>query len=590
MIKKINFILSGFKSENNKNFLETEIDILKGVKSVEADWKKGNCLIEFDDQKISENKLSEKIEKLNFRIEKKEELSLVEHHTYFVKGMHCASCEILIEKKILEIENVIAVDASTKNGEVVINFEKEKPSLLKLNKIFKEEGYVFFEEPVRREKKRSKKDFLVTLAMALVIIVVFLNLNRLGLENLVNISAASSLPTFIFLGLLAGLSSCAALVGGLILSVSKQWNRIYADNSSFLKKAQPHLMFNAGRIVSFAVLGYFLGLFGSRLQLSISFTSFLIFIVSVIMIVIGLQMLGVKYFQGFQFSLPKFITRNIADEKRFKGKYMPSVMGGLTFFVPCGFTITVQGLALISGDPLQASLIMLSFALGTAPSLLFIGLSSVKFLDKPHLAENFSKFAAILILFFAFYNINSQFVVAGLPSMNDIGILMEQKSFEKEGFVPIVEGKQLIEMDALAFGYEPNYFRIRSDIPVRWEISDRGSSGCTNAVISRNLFNGEISLTPGSVSVKEFNPPEPGRYRFSCWMGMISGIIDVVDPQNSESSDFENSFALEEVTSTDVLDINIARCEGIAGGCPATIGTGVCPGVDGGCPGGCRRR
>jgi plastocyanin domain-containing protein len=68
------------------------------------------------------------------------------------------------------------------------------------------------------------------------------------------------------------------------------------------------------------------------------------------------------------------------------------------------------------------------------------------------------------------------------------------------------------------------------------EITDKGTSGCTNAVISKNLFDGEIPLTPGQTSIKEFTPTQPGKYKFSCWMGMISGIIEVVDGKKSINS------------------------------------------------------
>ena len=93
---------------------------------------------------------------------------------------------------------------------------------------------------------------------------------------------------------------------------------------------------------------------------------------------------------------------------------MPFIMGALTFFLPCGFTITAQRLALLSASPLQGALIMGFFALGTAPILLFIGFSSVKFFEKPHLSLTFSKVAGFLVIFFAFYNIYNQLNVLGL--------------------------------------------------------------------------------------------------------------------------------------------------------------------------------
>ena len=92
---------------------------------------------------------------------------------------------------------------------------------------------------------------------------------------------------------------------------------------------------------------------------------------------------------------------------------MPFIMGALTFFLPCGFTITAQTIALLSASPLQGALIMGFFALGTAPTLLLIGFSSVKFFEKPHLSLTFSKVAGFLVIFFAFYNIYNQLNVLG---------------------------------------------------------------------------------------------------------------------------------------------------------------------------------
>jgi plastocyanin domain-containing protein len=88
-------------------------------------------------------------------------------------------------------------------------------------------------------------------------------------------------------------------------------------------------------------------------------------------------------------------------------------------------------------------------------------------------------------------------------------------------------------MEASASSYSPDSFTVRAGVPVRWEITDTGTSGCTNAVISKDLFEGQVSLTHGKTSVKEFTPDEPGRYRFSCWMGMVTGEIVVVDDDGS---------------------------------------------------------
>lgn len=461
----------------------------------------------------------------------------IKEHIYCVKGMHCASCEILIEKKLLELRNIKSVESSTAKGEVLIEYEGERPALERLNEIFKKEGYIFSDQPREAINGFKSKEFFITLGIGLLIIVGFIGLNKLGLSVLINVGSKSSLPVFFVFGLIAGISSCAALVGGIILSMSKQWSELYSDNDSTWKKIQPHLIFNAGRLISYGVLGTALGAVGSKLNFSLKFGPILVIVVSVMMIFLAFQMFGFKAFRKFQFTMPKFITRFIANESNFKGRYMPFLMGAFTFFLPCGFTITAQGLALISGNAIQGGLIMLLFATGTLPMLLTIGLSSVKFSEKPHLANRFLKVAGILVLFFALYNINFQLNVLGISSFSDLGINSDQLSNtaknnspqSEEGLPPIVNGKQILKMDASSRGYSPNYFKVKVGIPVRWEITDKGTSGCTNAIISKNLFEGEIPLTPGQVSIKEFTPEKPGKYKFSCWMGMISGIIEVID-------------------------------------------------------------
>ena len=479
-------------------------------------------------------------------------------YKYRVSGTHCASCELIIEKKLLELDFVKSVDASSPKEEVIIEYTGEKIEPQKLTELFKKEGYVFSDistTPNTSLKKQPNnfkpKEFFIILTIGLLIILGFLGLNSTGLSGLINVSASSSLPMFFIFGLIAGISSCAALVGGIILSMSQQWNHLYKTGDSSWKKIQPHLIFNLGRLIAYGFFGALLGAIGSQLNFSLKLGPIFVILVSIMMIFLALQMLGIKTLQKFQITMPKFITRTIADESRFKGRHMPFLMGALTFFLPCGFTITAQGLALISGSVLQGGLIMFTFALGTLPMLLGIGLSSVKFCQKSILSNRFLKVAGILVLFFALFNINSQLNVLGFSSLSNLGsrenpsisapasntptsdlknspTQIEPKIADKN-LPPIVNGKQVIKMNASSSGYSPNKFKVQSNVPVRWEITDTGTSGCTNAIIAKSLFEGEIALTVGKTSIQEFTPKKAGKYKFSCWMGMVTGTIEVVN-------------------------------------------------------------
>ncbi len=181
----------------------------------------------------------------------------VHEKSFYVKGMHCASCEILIEKKLIELPDVKSVEASNQKGRVIIEVKGPGPSIGQLNKLFSEAGYTFSHEPFKGSDDDVVDRYagMKVLTGFVVAIGLFLLLDRMGFAKFVSVNSKSSLPTFLLLGVVAGLSSCAALVGGLVLSMSKQWSELYSSGDALSKKLQPHLLFNAGRLAGYAGFG-----------------------------------------------------------------------------------------------------------------------------------------------------------------------------------------------------------------------------------------------------------------------------------------------------------------------------------------------
>jgi uncharacterized protein len=443
--------------------------------------------------------------------------------TLSVSGTHCHACEILIEKEIKALPGVKDVVASTSSATVKITATKI-PEISKLNEIFKESGYSFSKLPITDYSLQiTKPNIFTSLLIVSAILAAFFLLQKIGLFSSFNVNTDSFYPAFFVFGLLAGFSTCAALVGGIILSLSRQWQSLYSQNDSVFTRLQPTIIFNLGRLVFFTIFGAILGYFGSFFRLSLTAGAIVTIVVSIIMLILALQMLGVKWAGFFNFSLPKSFTSNIANEKKFSGRLMPFFMGGLTFFLPCGFTLTSQSLALASGSLVGGGLIMFFFALGTFIPLLLIGYSSVSTAKNPKTSAYFSQVAGILVLLFALFNISNQFTVLGFGFPSNAPA-------DQSTSAQTVDGVQVLKMIASSSGYTPNTFTVKAGQKVRWEITDQGASGCTNAVISRSLFDGPINLVQGTTSVKEFTAPTtPGTYRFSCWMGMISGTIEVVN-------------------------------------------------------------
>lgn len=467
----------------------------------------------------------------------------VKSTTLFVEGMHCSSCEILIEKKLLKQKGIESVDASLKGNRVDLNYIGEKkPEIDELNNSFEKFGYRFsykkfkFKETplfsikngallVNSNKLSSK---IKTLAIFASLLVAFFVFEKLQFGRFVAVDSNSSLPAFFLLGLVAGLSSCAALIGGLLLSMTKQWNELYIDSESKTEKATPHIMFHVGRIISFGILGGVLGFIGQAISLNnATVFAFLTIVVSVIMFILALQMQGVSWAQKFKFSAPKSLTRYVADESNFQGKYMPLGIGALTFFLPCGFTLIAQTIALASGSFIQGAMIMMFFALGTFPTLLAISYSGLIFNTRPNLTARFNQVAGLLIVFFVIYNINSQLNVMNLPSLSDI-LTKRDDVIAVEIPTTNAQGEQTLNLIAKGFEYIPTGpTTIKSGLSTTLVVDNQGIQGCGAFMAANGLFDNFVALEPGVNNI-EIGKPEKGTYKLTCSMGMVRPVTITV--------------------------------------------------------------
>ncbi|HHL19041.1 MAG TPA: cation transporter, partial [Thiothrix sp.] len=228
-----------------------------------------------------------------------------ESSTYYIDGMHCIACELLIEKELKALPNVKTTDVSFGKKTIVVEHLKEDINPAKqYNQVLNNLGYTLSEKPNRKEKINDKKRRFIKITLALIIsVAVYHLLNYQWSFSAISISSSSSSWAFFTFGLIAGISSCAALVGGLLLSLSKQWNTLYND-TPLVKRSMPFIMFNSGRLFSYALLGGLLGVIGGAFQLSTYATSILVLAVSIMMIIIGLQMLGTPWISRIRLQLP----------------------------------------------------------------------------------------------------------------------------------------------------------------------------------------------------------------------------------------------------------------------------------------------
>jgi len=329
-------------------------------------------------------------------------------HIFHVHGMHCNSCVLLIESKLGELEQVSTVKASlgTCCVEVEGNFagqDKEAVAVV-LSRVLTGHGYSLSLD----EEKKTKgwADFKWAVPIALVFIVVFLVLQKMGLVNLIG-AGEVTYATALIIGLIASVSTCMAVVGGLLLSMS----------ATFAKegdKVKPQLMFHLSRLVSFFVLGGVIGAIGAAFTLNVAATFILSLVIGLVMLILGLNLLDIfPQVKKWQPAMPKFIARRAHGVSQLNHTLTPLLVGAATFFLPCGFTQSMQLYTLTTGSFWQGGLTMLVYALGTLPVLGLISFSSFSISKSPK-AGIFFKAAGLIVIMFALFNLINSLVVIGL--------------------------------------------------------------------------------------------------------------------------------------------------------------------------------
>lgn len=446
--------------------------------------------------------------------------------TYYVFGMHCAACESIIDKRLSKLDGITESNASLKNNSVDIFYKKgKKPKKEYLNNLFIDLDYTFDENPKANNASNKKVNYMQILTIFLVLGVLYVIINDSNVLSSFAVDEKSSVFAFFLLGVVASLSSCAALVGGILLSLSSKWKQEY-KNEGLMKKSAPFVLFNAGRILSFAILGGFLGVLGSFFQLSVGQSAIFIIAVSIFMGITGLQMMGFKWARKIYIGLPKSLSKHISNEENFQKKYTPFIAGFLTFFLPCGYTLMAQSIALTTGSFFLGMVIMLAFAIGTLPMLSAISFSSIKFSQGSSFAKTFTILIGIFLIIFSIYNINSQLNILGLTSFSDF-IQREEVDSTHELGVKIIEenGKQvqIVTMEAKGFDYYPSKLTLKANILTKLTVHNTDVVGCAQAMFLNGLYDDVVYLNTPKSEIEFI--PKKGNYKISCTMGMVLPVM-----------------------------------------------------------------
>jgi sulfite exporter TauE/SafE/copper chaperone CopZ len=522
--------ISGMTCGSCELLLERKIKAVSGVIDVHVNHRKGIAVITaHPDALPSSEEIESVIRKAGYGVGDEQPqgtaaCDLQEKGVLNVRidGMTSSQDERLIKQKLKLVDGVKNASVHHQRGKAKIYYER-MPDWNELREAVESVGYQIRrpgEQPSAFEPPHRK--WMEIGGSLLIIFAIYKLLQAFDLVSLApSTSGALSFGGIFAIGLVAGTSSCLAVTGGLLLALAAKHNEIHQAETPW-QKFKPLLHFNVGRLASYFVLGGLVGLLGQSITLSTKMSGYMSIAVAFIMLWLALTILQVIPKGSFPIRPPKKLSRWVANLSESDHPMAPFTLGAMTFFLPCGFTQSLQLVALASGSFLTGAMTMFVFALGTLPSL--VGLSAVSSTAKGTFSRLFLRFSGALVLILALFNLNSGFALTGV----DLSQVFASGNSQTGGTAPTVTGGvQEVAMKVTSYGYEPSNLTIKAGVPVRWVVDGAGAQGCTSQLVIPDL-NVVKTLTRGQNIIEFTAPSTPGRLAFSCSMGMVRGSFTVI--------------------------------------------------------------
>ncbi|KDR96671.1 Sulfite exporter TauE/SafE [Peptoclostridium litorale DSM 5388] len=439
----------------------------------------------------------------------------MQKETFNVGGMVCGSCEGIIEEELLQIEGVKSVDASFGKGTVSVEYDDENLDRTVFKEAIGQMGYCVLEKP--NDSKRK------TFALAAILFgLYYIVKNTIGFNYIPQISEQMGYGLIFTAGLVTSVH-CIAMCGGIAVSHG-------IGSGGKTGNIKPSLLYNAGRVVSYTIVGAAAGAIGQVLTPSGQLKGAVAILAGMLMVLMGMRMLGVISLPDFlSIRISKFVPGGTGILK--KSPFTPFYVGLANGLMPCGPLQTMQIYALGTGSVLRGATAMFLFSLGTVP--LMLGFGAVTSVIGKGLGNKVAKLSGAMVIALG--------VIMTGRGMALSGISLEFAQEQKNAQVAEIEnGVQTLNMAVTAYGYDVDAQIVTVGTPVRINVDAQNINGCNNP-ISIPQYGVEVDIMEENII--EFTPDSEGAITISCWMGMVTTKIYAV---NDTSSIDESSFEADD--------------------------------------------
>ncbi len=170
------------------------------------------------------------------------------------------------------------------------------------------------------------------------------------------------------LGLL-GSFHCIGMCGPIALAIP-------GENQSTSSMFARGILYNLGRILTYAFIGFLFGILGMGATIA-GYQNVLSIVLGVLIIFFALfphvKLPGKA--KALYSNFTSRLTRHISTLYKNDASYTPFFIGLLNGFLPCGFVVTALAAALITSTTFHRAIYMALFGLGTLPVMLILNLA-----------------------------------------------------------------------------------------------------------------------------------------------------------------------------------------------------------------------
>jgi uncharacterized protein len=450
---------------------------------------------------------------------------------FTVDGMSCSSCEQRIEKAVRRLDGVSAVRASASISEVKVTFAPDVVDQGAISTAIDGAGYQVRGAAAGAAAAGSRASrpggILRFIGLLAVVAAIYLIIRyTVGFQFLPTVSQSMGYGLIVVVGLLTSLH-CIAMCGGIALSqgIKKKDDAapaaacaVPAAGASGLKtRLLPSLLYNAGRVISYTIIGGVVGALGSLFSLSTTLKGIMPVVAGVFMLFLGIRMLGIfPWLSRLKVRLPWAGSGRLRAAAAGRG---PLVVGLLNGLMPCGPLQTMQVYALGTGSFFAGALSMFLFSLGTVPLLLGFGALSALLSGK--FTARMMKASGVLVIALGLVMFSRGASLFGLAMPT-----LAPAQARGVAVAKLVGGYQEVRTTVDSGDYHP--FIVQKGVPVRWTVSAKAEdlNGCNNP-LTVPLYGIRKTLVPGD-NLIEFTPDRDGTISYTCWMGMITSTIRIV--------------------------------------------------------------